>query len=469
MKQHYTYLLFLFIYFTGTAQIINIPDPDFKAWLVQHAVAATNANGDDYNTDVDANDDGEIQMAEAAAVTGLALSTSLIDDTGNLVSLEGIANFTNLKRLHCDGNSLTSLDVSMIPSLTYLNCGHNQLSSLNISGLSQLKEIWCNSNQLTALNLDGLTGLEELNSQDNHLSTLSFDSIPSVRTLWLSGNEFVTMDLTMLSELQTLSADNNQISQLNVAGLGNLSAISAGYNQLTGLDLDGVEQLDDLLLSHNMISNLDLSVPTEITYMELSDNPLTAIDLSALHNLSSLLMNNTLVTSIDCSQTAISQLSCKDSPNLASININNGIYSYNDADLLFYSLIFGNLPSLQNICVDNGEQEAIIPGNFYNAFGNVAVHTGDNCDVGIQMGIAENTIEKFILAPNPASDIIQVQGKNISGPLKLKIYTVTGMIVKTYENLTIGAFIDVSGLSGGTYLMKIENGTHHAVQRLIKV
>ncbi|MCK9310123.1 MAG: leucine-rich repeat domain-containing protein, partial [Candidatus Cloacimonetes bacterium] len=71
--------------------IIHIPDPNFKRYCIKN---------------FDVNNDGEISIEEA-------LKIRHIDCCGlNIKSLEGIGNFHNLKKLHCDENKLTSLDLS---------------------------------------------------------------------------------------------------------------------------------------------------------------------------------------------------------------------------------------------------------------------------------------------------------------------------------------------------------------------
>lgn len=468
MKQKYFILIFL-ITSGGFAQTIDIPDPNFKAALLHYGTIAINTDGDNYVADADTNNDGEIQVSEALLVTGLNLYSNPYEETNNIISMEGIQYFTNLKSLKCPGNAIGSLDVSMLPSLEFLNCAYNQISSLNINELSQLKEVQCQGNNLSSLDLTGVSNLEVLYAQENHLSTLSFASIPSVRELWLAHNEFTMIDATMLPALESLACNNNQLSQLNVAGLGNLKAIEASYNSIASLDLSGINQLNQLFVSNNIIPSIDLSTVTVLNYLDLADNPLTAIDLSGLSNLEYLRISNTLVSSIDCSQTAVMQLSCKDNPNLTSVNIRNNVFSYNDENMLWYTLFFGNLPSLQSVCVDDGEQDSIIPGNFYNVFGNVAVHTGSNCDIEIQMGIAENNSEKFMIYPNPAANTVQIQNNNSLEEFSLTIVSVTGIMVKKSDNVKPGTPIDISGLASGTYFLKIENGIQSDVQKLIKL
>ena len=57
----------------------------------------------------------------------------------------------SLTALNCDGNSLTSLDVSGLTALTYLSCYYNSLTSLDVSGLTALTTLFCTNCSLTSL------------------------------------------------------------------------------------------------------------------------------------------------------------------------------------------------------------------------------------------------------------------------------------------------------------------------------
>ena len=78
--------------FAVNAQIVNIPDANFKNALVNTLCVDTDNNnvGD---ADVDTNNDGEIQVSEALAVIALDVFSNNISD------LTGIESFANLQWL----------------------------------------------------------------------------------------------------------------------------------------------------------------------------------------------------------------------------------------------------------------------------------------------------------------------------------------------------------------------------------
>ena len=63
-------IIALLSYNLSTSQIVNIPDPRFKNALVNWAVVDTDSNGV-ADSDIDTNDDGEIQVSEAEVVDNL--------------------------------------------------------------------------------------------------------------------------------------------------------------------------------------------------------------------------------------------------------------------------------------------------------------------------------------------------------------------------------------------------------------
>ena len=92
--KHLLLTLTLLTSFFASAQIVNIPDANFKNALLN------------YNPPIDTNGDGEIQVSEAEAVNELILYDK------NIADLTGIEAFINISWLDCRKNLLTELDVS---------------------------------------------------------------------------------------------------------------------------------------------------------------------------------------------------------------------------------------------------------------------------------------------------------------------------------------------------------------------
>jgi hypothetical protein len=90
----------------------------------------------------------------------------------NLIDLNGIEEFINLKILDCDGNNLTELpNLSSLKKLSGIFCSRNNLTELpDLSNLKKLKTLYCYDNKLKKLpDLTGLEGLRDLYCFDNKL------------------------------------------------------------------------------------------------------------------------------------------------------------------------------------------------------------------------------------------------------------------------------------------------------------
>jgi hypothetical protein len=171
MKKLYLYLLLINIFSYG--QIINIPDPVFKALLLGAGTTNTIAG----QLIIDVNNNNEIEQSEALLVSGLVLPP------GNIVSLTGIEYFTNLYYLTCYSNLINSADLSASPLLVGLHISNNQLTSLNLTGLTNLEYIFCGGNPLTEVDFSTLTSLQTAYcGQDLH-SVLDFSNNPNFKYL----------------------------------------------------------------------------------------------------------------------------------------------------------------------------------------------------------------------------------------------------------------------------------------------
>ena len=139
IKMKKLFILLLFLTGIANAQIINIPDANFKAKLL----AANTTNSIAGYIKIDTNSDGQIQSSEAINITELNVSNS------NISSLVGIRSFLNVNDLSCGGNLLTTLSVLNLNSLQTLSCSNNNLTSINFSG-TNLTIFDCSSNQLSS-------------------------------------------------------------------------------------------------------------------------------------------------------------------------------------------------------------------------------------------------------------------------------------------------------------------------------
>ena len=202
------------------AQNVNIPDANFKAYLVGSAAINTNM-------------DTEIQVSEANAFSGT------IDCNNQSISdLTGIEAFTSITALYCHNNQLTSLDVSSNADLTELHCYSNQLTSLDVTIIfSALTELHCYSNQLTSLDVSSNTALTELQCDFNQLTNLDVSQNTALEVLDITINNLTTLNVTQNTSLTRLACSGNQITSLYVSTHTDLTVLSCASNQLTCLNI----------------------------------------------------------------------------------------------------------------------------------------------------------------------------------------------------------------------------------------
>jgi len=297
-------LLFVALSQLSQAQIVNIPDINFKNALI--------------GLGVDTNGDGQIQESEALDIIGLNLKSK------NISSLQGIKSFVNLKHLNCQGNQLTSLDLEGLTNMQNLFCDNNQLNSLNLHKLLFLQDLFCEFNQLQSLELQGLTNLTRIYCQNNLLTNLNVQGLTNLQVLVCSSNQLINLDVQGFTNLQLLYCQGNQLTNLDVKGLTNLSYLDCSSNQLTNLDVQGLTNLSYLDCSSNQLTNLDVQGLTNLQTLGCDDNQLVNLDVQGLPNLQS--------------------FSCY-SNQLVSLNIKNGN--------IFSSVYFYGNPNLKYICCDD--------------------------------------------------------------------------------------------------------------------
>lgn len=217
------------------SQNVNIPDANFKAALVANAAINTNM-------------DSEIQVSEAIAFTGSISVPNL-----SISNLTGIEAFTNIWMLDCQGNQLSSINVTFNAALQELNCSSNQLTAVNVSSNAQLTRLFCDNNLITSLNLASNPNLVRVECCMNQMTALNLSANPLVYGVSCCLNQIAILDLSMLTALTSLNCSNNQLTWLNVANGNNTNVVffAANNNNL------GCIEVDDTVYSNNNWANID--------------------------------------------------------------------------------------------------------------------------------------------------------------------------------------------------------------------
>ena len=199
--------------------IVNIPDANFKAYLVGNLAININA-------------DAEIQCSEASAYSGMISCNAM-----SISDLTGIEAFVALNALYCNSNLLTSLDLSQNTALTILRCESNLLSSINVSQNLLLGEFYCNSNQLTNLDISQNTALITFRCSNNLLSSFDFTNNSLLTWIACSNNLITSLDITQNPAVTAVSVQDNLLVDLDVSQNPNAIEIYCFNNQLASLNV----------------------------------------------------------------------------------------------------------------------------------------------------------------------------------------------------------------------------------------
>ncbi|MFC7443644.1 DUF7619 domain-containing protein [Mesoflavibacter profundi] len=398
MKKIYLSFLLILNIYTIQAQIVNIPDANFKNALLNNYPV------------IDTNGDGEIQTYEAEVINYLNVENKNISDlsgieafinltnlqvrSNNLVNLDvsnnmqlfnldcsynQITNLTlgnnlNLKKIFCNNNMLSSIDLTSVINLEELTIYANSLTSLNVSNNSNLKDLTAYGNSLNSINLNGASAIEYLSVSDNQLSSLDLSSNVNLIEMNCNFNLLTAINFGNLSQLTYLNVSNNLLQNLNINNLIVLEDLYATNNQLNFLDVSGNNFLDRLFLNYNSFSDINsiINNTNSITLLNVSDNQIVSLDVTGNSSITKLYLNNNLLNdftsnntvewlelknnqfvSLDLSENneSLSRIVLSDNSNLSYINLKN---SFNNNFFYIDSYnTYQNLSNLEAVCLDD--------------------------------------------------------------------------------------------------------------------
>ncbi|PQJ72408.1 DUF7619 domain-containing protein [Polaribacter butkevichii] len=372
MKLKLLSIALFFISSTIFCQIVNIPDNEFKNVLLT------------YSPSIDTNNDNEIQVTEAAAVTSLDVSyhQSMEDPGGfcpdpndpaclgggggiiieGISDLTGIEAFINLTSLNCSFNDLTSLDVSALTQLTFLDCSNNinynnfsgnfiGISNLTLPNTNTLNTLNVNNNNLASLDLTNQTSLTTLTANQNVLSSLDLSNQTSLTSAIVNNNSLTSLILTNTSLLQNLNCERNQLPALDISTSVALTTLKCPYNQINGIDATNNTALVTLNSHHNLINSLTLPTTSTLTHIYSSVNQITTLDASMATGLIEVSVYGNSLTSLTLPTTnTLNKLLCYQN-NLTTLetSVTSGLVTLNASSNSLTSLTLPTTASLQTL------------------------------------------------------------------------------------------------------------------------
>lgn len=272
MKLAFSTLLILFSIVLN-AQIISIPDPNFKDALLNASVNENIAQDlDGNNTAIDLNENGEIELVEALNISRLSVSYMEIND------LTGVEAFENLQSLSGLGNNLSFINVSTLNELKTLHLSSNDLTTIDVTELSQLNYLFISGNRLKAIDLSNNLQLTSIILSRNELTSIDLSGLTSLQFLYLNENSFSNIDLTDLSNVETLFLSENPLSELDLSGNTELKSFFCMDCNLESLDLSFSDKLQGLHINDNPnlrslnMKNFNFRADALLFYMENCPN-----------------------------------------------------------------------------------------------------------------------------------------------------------------------------------------------------
>lgn len=480
--------------------IVYIPDAAFKAKLI--------ADG------VDTNTDGEIQFAEAEAVTMIS-----IDDLG-VADLTGILSFVNLQELYASGNQITSANLSGLAFVTKAYLNDNSITSFNVNGMTALVDFQVGNNMLTSATVSGLPNLEIFYASYNgNLTTVNLSGLPALKTLTVGESNLGYLDASNLPALESLYCAYNDLSGLNVSGLTALKVLDFSSNNIQNIDVGGLSALEALYFNSNPVQSIswnglssikwvhcnntgmntfDLPASATLLDIECAFNNLTVLDVTQYPSLTNLKCANNQLFALDTAALPnLLYLECQNNQIQVTLDLNNCtqlefvsafanqiemLFVKNGVDENIDSATFGQNP-LVYICADDFQVAALqslagpgvqvnsycsfTPGGLYNTItGNVKFDTGnDGCgalDMAqplIKLSVTNGTETSFVFTNESAQYSVYVGDGN---------YTVTPEFENDFYNVSPAAaavsFPVVDGSVSTNDFCLTANGVHHDVE-----
>lgn len=352
-------LIFLFLIGKIQAQIVSIPDINFKNKLIALGV--------------DTNNDGNIQKTEITMLTSLNVSNC------NISSLVGIDSFLNLSNLNCSQNQLTSLDVDNLMNLTILNCSNNQIASLDVSSSTNLITLNCANNQIANLNVMGLSNLEILDCSGNLYTSLSLNTCTSLTNLIVASPNMLSFscsgipltnnfDILGCTNLQSITFDGSLRGSLDLSFLADLQTINASNNSYLGIiQADGCPNLQTINCPNNHLSNLYIPASFSIQSMNLAENNFSSLDVTSQSQLTSLNVSGcTNLQTLACNNIQLTSLNISACTYLETLNCEyNQLTSLNASSLPALKNLYCHHNQLNNLPI-NGSNSLIHLNAAYN-------------------------------------------------------------------------------------------------------
>lgn len=384
------YFVTLLLTSSLNAQIVTIPDPNFKAALVNGSITF---DGSGTPVMVDTNGNGEIEVSEAENILNITIYSTSIS------SFVGIESFPNLIHFASYGNSIENLNVTNLNFLESLiiapdvNLPIQPITSFTISNLPQLNDLevsiadadvdlslFSNLRQvilrgtilnlnlqnlsfleianfpssITSLNISGCPLLENISSIDGNLNEFITGNNGMLRSIDIQNSPLSQLDLTGMNSLEFVTCINNQLTTVITGNLPQLKHFFGEYNQIQSLDFSNCPLLELVSVWNNSLTSLSINNLTNLINVNAHNNQLTSIDLSNCIHLTEAIFNSNALLTVVTDNCQNLDLYLHDNP-YTSLTLSNIL---GNAHLILggpnmVSFNFNNVPNLSTLSVTN--------------------------------------------------------------------------------------------------------------------
>ena len=227
-----------------TAQNINIPDAVFKNTLLSYQILDANSN----TVMLDSNNDGEIEVSEAALLSQININNNAITD------LTGIRSFANVSSIWVQSTGITSINVDGMTNLSVINIRCTNLVSLSINGLPNLITLNSPNSNLSSIDFSQCPLLEDTRIENNNFTTVDFSNNPELFLVYLSDNPLNSVIFDNNLNLTIVQLNNTNLSELD---LSNTSTNSP--NRFSGFELANNPNLNYINIKNGLLTYLGFS------------------------------------------------------------------------------------------------------------------------------------------------------------------------------------------------------------------
>jgi hypothetical protein len=445
-------------------QNVNIPDANFKAYLVG-------------NSGINTNLDEEIQVSEANAYSESITCPALV-----INDLTGIEAFTNITTFSYDENNLTTIDLSQNTALLSISLIYSyNLVALNVSGNTALHTLNISYSPLiSTLNISQNLNLMSLFTVDNtSLSALDVSQNTLLTQLDCRGCNISNLDVSQNTELQYLNCQQNNLSSLDVTQNPYLSHFTCFENNINALDLSHNPLLTNFQCFNNDLTVLNLKniSTTSLTQFSATSNPnLTCIDVDdvAAATASWYNIDSQVGYSLNCQVDLVNSIIVEGQSGTSSINIPGGtlqmiahvLPTYADDSSYMWNVTNGTGSASIDAnglltALSDGNVTVIATANDGSGVIGSSIISISNQTVDVQHEVDNTSIELY---PNPfQSDLNIISNDKIE---KIMVTNIAGQVVRTI----IAPFktIDLSELPGGLYQIQITTESAYIYRAIIK-